>query len=309
MAVSAAPTLDVDAALDYAQRHELHALVVTRHGRLVFECYGTSYAPDRAHPLYSGTKSFWGVLAAAAQEDGLLALDEPVAETIAEWTTDEAKKRITLRQLLNLTAGFGFGGLGKTVPLAKAALTTPLKTAPGTTFTYGGIPLQIFGEVLRRKLAPQSLDPHTYLRRRVLDPIGVRIDSWRTLKDGTLPLPTGAALAPSEWMKFGQLVLERGTYKGKHIVSRGTIAACFEPSKANPQYGLGFWLSAPEIARDVAYASGSGGQAMYVLWAAGAVVVHFGESRSWKHETFLKRLLGSGTGIDSKPRGHRKKTA
>jgi CubicO group peptidase (beta-lactamase class C family) len=309
MAVRAPLSLDIDAALAYAQRHGLHALVITRNGRLAFECYGQTYASDAAHAIYSGTKSFWGVLAVAAQEDGMLALDEPVAKTIAEWSSDEAKKRITIRQLLNLTAGFGFGGLGKTVPLAKSAIKTPLKTVPGTTFTYGGIPLQIFGEVLRRKLLPRNLDPHTYLRQRILDPIGLRIDSWRTLSDGTHPLPTGAVLAPAEWIKFGQLILERGAYKGKRVVGRAAIEACFEPSAANPHYGLGFWVSA-EDSRDIVYASGSGGQAMYVLWGAEAVVVHFGDSRSWKHETFLKRLLGNGgPGIDSKPRGHRKKTA
>jgi CubicO group peptidase (beta-lactamase class C family) len=309
MAVRAPLSLDIDAALAYAQRHGLHALVITRNGRLAFECYGQTYASDRAHAIYSGTKSFWGVLAVAAQEDGMLALDEPVARTIAEWSSDQAKKRITIRQLLNLTAGFGFGGLGKTVPLAKSAIKTPLKTVPGTAFSYGGIPLQIFGEVLRRKLSPRNLDPHTYLRQRILDPVGLRIDSWRTLSDGTHPLPTGAMLAPAEWIKFGQLILERGAYKGKPVVGRAAIGACFEPSEANPHYGLGFWLS-PEDSRDIVYASGSGGQAMYVLWGAEAVVVHFGDSRSWKHETFLKRLLGNGgPGIDPKPRGHRKKTA
>lgn len=310
MAVRAPLSLDIDSALAYAQRHGLHALVVSRNGRLAFECYGETYASDRTHAIYSGTKSFWGVLAAAAQDDGILSLDEPVAQTLGEWSSDRAKKQITIRQLLNLTAGFGFGGLGKTVPLAKAALKTPLKNAPGTTFTYGGIPLQIFGEVLRRKLSPRGLDPHTYLRQRILDPIGLRIDAWRTLSDGTHPLPTGAILAPAEWIKFGQLVLERGAYKGKPVLSRSAIDACFQPSDVNPQYGLGFWLSPFEDARDVVYASGSGGQALYVLWGAQTVVVHFGESRSWKHETFLKRLLSEREpGINSNARGHRKKRA
>jgi hypothetical protein len=42
----------------------------------------------------------------------------------------------------------------------------------------------------------------------------------------------------------------------------------------------------------VVYASGAGGQAMYVVPSADAVVVKFGGSASYKHDAFLKRLLG-----------------
>jgi len=289
MAVTPAGGIDIDAALAYAERHKLHALAVTRRGKLIFECYGSTYAADRPHPIYSGTKSFWGVAALAAQEDGILRLDEQVARTIPEWEESPRKELMTVRDLLNMTAGFGFGGLGSAVPTGAAAIAAPLKTMPGATFTYGGIPLQVFGEVLRRKLGGR--EPHDYLRERVLDPIGLAIASWRTLKDGTRPLPTGASLGPYEWLKFGQLLLERGTYKGKKILEPASLAACFEPTRANQRYGLGFWLSPfPELP-SIAYASGSGGQALYVLFSLETVVVHLGASGSWKHDTFLRKLL------------------
>ena len=286
-----ASALKTDNALAYAERHALHALVIARRGRLALECYGPTYASDRSHALYSGTKSFWGVLAVAAQEDGILRLDEQAALTLREWETEPRKELITLRDLLNLTAGFGFGGLGTAVPVASAALATPLKTMPGTTFTYGGIPLQIFGEVLRRKLAQRGLSPHDYLRERILEPIGLNVASWRKLKDGTEPLPTGCFAGPLEWLKFGQLLLERGQYKGKRVVGEAALAECFEGSRANPRYGLGFWLSPLEEAPDIVYASGSGGQALYVIPQLETTIVHFGKSASWKHETFLRKLL------------------
>jgi CubicO group peptidase (beta-lactamase class C family) len=286
-----AQALPTEAALAYAERHALHALAIARRGRLMFETYGATYAPDSDHPLFSGTKSFWGVLAAAAHEDGILALDEQVARTITEWETEARKELVTIRDLLQLTAGFGFGGLGSAVPSAEKAIATPLKTMPGATFTYGGIPLQIFGEALRRKLASRDLSPHDYLRERIFEPIGLRVASWRKLKDGTHPLPTGAFLTAQEWLKFGQLVLERGHYKGKTVVSPHLFSACFEGSNANPRYGLGFWLSPLPELPDVVYASGSGGQALYVIPSQETVVVHFGSSSSWKHETFLRKLL------------------
>jgi CubicO group peptidase (beta-lactamase class C family) len=47
----------------------------------------------------------------------------------------------------------------------------------------------------------------------------------------------------------------------------------------------------PPIHAGIVYAGGSGGQALYVIPAARAVVVKFGNSASYKHDAFLKRLL------------------
>jgi CubicO group peptidase (beta-lactamase class C family) len=283
--------VNLEAAAAYAERHALHALLVQRGDDVLFEQYGGGYDADKPHALYSGTKSFWGVLAVAAQHDGLLDVDEPVSATFPAWA-EGAKARVRLRDLLQLTSGIGFGGLGAGVPAFESAAAVELKDEPRATFTYGGIPLQVFGAVLARKLAPRGLSPHAYLRERILDPIGLRIGSWRTLKDGTQPLPTGAFVTAREWCTFGALVRNGGTWKEKTIVPRAALARCFMGSEANLRYGLGWWLSALPKHPRVVYASGSGGQAMYVVPSAAAVIVKFGGSASYKHDAFLKRLLG-----------------
>jgi CubicO group peptidase (beta-lactamase class C family) len=283
--------VNAEAAAEYAERHVLHALLVQRGGEIVFERYGGGYDAGKPHALYSGTKSFWGVLAVAAQHDGLLDVDEPVAHTLPEWSSG-AKARVRLRDLLQLTSGIGFGGLGAGVPPFASAAAVELKDEPRATFTYGGIPLQVFGAVLARKLAPRGLSPNDYLHERILDPIGLHVGSWRTLKDGTLPLPTGAFVTAREWCKFGLLVRDGGRWENSAIVPRTSLARCFAGSDANPRYGLGWWLSPLPKHPDVVYASGAGGQAMYVVPSAGAVVVKFGGKASYKHDAFLKRLLG-----------------
>ncbi|MBV8355894.1 MAG: serine hydrolase [Candidatus Eremiobacteraeota bacterium] len=297
MSVSALE-LDIAAALAYAERNTLHALAIAQGDDVLFESYAGGYDAERPHALYSGTKSFWGVLACAAQEDGTLHLDESVAETIGEWRQEPRKCRMTIRDLLQLTSGFGFGGLGSAVPTGEAALATPLRHDPGTTFTYGGIPLQVFGEVVRRKL---GREPHAYLRERVLDPLGMTLGSWRTLKDGTHPLPTGAFVATREWLKFGALVASGGTYKGKRIAAEASIAECLRGSRVNANYGLGFWLR-PIDEPEIVHASGSGGQALYVVPSRQIVVAHFGASRSWRHATFLRLLFGRTGRTQRSPR-------
>jgi CubicO group peptidase (beta-lactamase class C family) len=283
--------MQIEAALAYAEKHLLHALLIVVDGTTVAEHYGGGFDVKKPHALYSGTKSFWGVTAAAAHDDGLLDLDEPVADTIPEWRTDTRKALVTIRQLLALTSGIGFGGLGSAVPNYEKALATPIKDEPGEKFTYGGIPLQVFGAVLAQKLAPQRLTPHEYLRTRLLDRIGMAIGSWKILKDGTEPLPTGAFVTAREWMKYGQFILDGAAHNGEALVSGASLAPCFQGSHANAHYGLGWWLNAIGNPAGIVHASGSGGQAMYVIPSERAVVVKFGQSNSWKHDAFLKRLL------------------
>jgi CubicO group peptidase (beta-lactamase class C family) len=282
--------MPLEAATAYAQRHDLHALVVARGEDILFERYGEGYDRAKAHLLYSGTKSFWGVLALAAQEDGLLTLDEPVCNTLHEWRGDTSKAAVTIRQLLTLTAGFAFGGLGNAVPTYEAAIALPLRDPPGSRFTYGGVPLQVFGALLARKLGSRQT-PHAYLHERLLAPLGIAVASWRSLKDGTHPLPTGAQLSSAAWLRYGRFLAARGADTAQHVVGEQLLRMCWEGTTANPRYGLGFWLDPTGGFADLLYASGAGGQALYVVPSAGLTVVHFGRSASFRHETFLRRLL------------------
>jgi CubicO group peptidase (beta-lactamase class C family) len=273
--------MEIHTALEYARKHALAAFVVTRGGDVVVEEYADTFGPEAAHPLYSGTKSFWGVVALRAQSEGILALDEPVGETVDSWRDDPWKRRVTLRMLLSLTAGFGFGGLGSSVPSYDRALAIPLKNEPGSTFTYGGIALQVFGAVLARKLAARKQTPQQYLHERILDPAGIAVASWRALPDGTQPLPTGASLTARNWLAYGQFVLRQWS----------ALRECFTGSRVNSRYGLGWWLGASGAPGDLVYASGSGGQALYLVPSLDVAVVHFGKSASYKHDALLKRLF------------------
>ncbi len=273
--------LNAPAALAYAGTHAPRAILIARKDEIIASEYAAGITAVTPHPLYSGTKSFWGPVALCAQADGLLELDEPVAETIAAWRDDPWKRRVTLRMLLSLTAGFGFGGLGAAVPVYERALGMPLKNEPGTRFTYGGIPFQVFGAVLAQKLSSASSTPHEYLRERITEPSGVAIASWRTLADGTHPLPTGAALTAESWLAYGRFVLRE----------HRRFTPAFTGSAANARYGLGWWLGAKNAPEDLVYASGSAGQALYIIPSLDLIVVRFGRSASYRHETFLKRLF------------------
>lgn len=269
-----------DAAQEYAAKHQPHALVIEHEGRIEVEAYAGGDAAPKSHALYSGTKSFWGVAAIAAEREGLIDLDEPVSRHLSELAGD-ARRTITARMLLSLTAGYGFGGLGSAVPTYDRALEIPLKNVPGTTFTYGGIQLQVFGAYLARALSGRNQSPHEYLLATILGPAGVDIGAWRDLKDGTQPLPTGAQLTAQSWLAYGRFML----------ANAANYADSLTGSPANPRYGLGWWLAPPGVPEDCFYASGAAGQGLYIIPSRGIIAVRFGKSTSYKHDAFLKRLL------------------
>lgn len=273
-------SLNFDAAAAYARKHTLHALVVATSNETLFETYESGYRPDVPHPIYSGTKSFWGTAALCAVNDGLFDLDEPVVGVIPEFAGD-IRRGITARMLLSMTAGYGFGGLGASVPTYEKALTIPLKNRPGEIFTYGGIPLQVFGAFFARVLQSRGETPHEYLQRRVLESARVRIDEWRTLSDGAHPLPTGVQLRASEWLAYGRYMLKHTKENAEAL--RGT--------SANARYGLCWWLAPAGVPDDTFYASGSAGQGLYIVPSHDLVIVHFAKSTSYKHDALLKKLL------------------
>ncbi len=284
-------------AAHYLRTCNGHALLVYRGSQLLFEDYLNDHMFDQPHRLASGTKSFVGVLAVMAVEDGLLKLDEKVADTLTEWKDDVRKSQITIRQLLTLTSGIAGGEVGDVPSYKEAVRLAEAKFPPGEKFQYGPVPFQCFGELLRRKLEPRKETVPDYLKRRLLDPIGLKPSFWRKDADGNPHLPSGAMLTAREWAKFGLFVLNRGSWNGMQLVSEKLMVECFQGTKAHPTYGLTFWLNASdERPRDLVMAAGAGKQKLYIVPSQRLLVVQFAEAPRRFQERELMRLILDGLG-------------
>jgi CubicO group peptidase (beta-lactamase class C family) len=297
-------------AASYSKAHRGMTMLVMRKGKVIFEDYAGGVDPGDAMNLYSGTKSFNCAIVVAAVGDGLVRLDEPVADTITEWKGHPRKSKITVRQLLTLTSGLDAGRIGDIPTYADAPQAEALHE-PGTHFQYGPVPFQVFGELMSRKLASTGEMPVDYLERRVLDPIGLKVETWRQGKDGNPKLSAGAFLAAREWAKYGQLILDGGAWKGKKVLDADLLAQCFEGTKANPGYGIAFWLpsnpggitwlgeemgGALDVEGPVLMAAGMGKQRLYILPSRGLVIVRQARRRGlggfgFKDSIFLPPIM------------------
>jgi CubicO group peptidase (beta-lactamase class C family) len=269
------------------------------------------------HKIYSGTKAFWCLAALAAAEDGLLSLDDHVADTIPSWKSDPRKSRVTIRQLLDFSSGLEpVFSLHNENPGDRDAIAirAPLVASPGSAFIYGPSALQVFHAVLKEKLQGES--PTHYLERRVLHRLGLGSQRYLTDSAGNPLLAAGWLLSARQWAKLGELVLNGGS----PIVSAGSLAQSWRGSSANRAFALGWWNNRqapggrefdienaliPKWQRqswggtvlcrnapsDVVACIGSGYQRLYVIPSMNLVVVRHGSGRKFSDAHFLRLLV------------------
>lgn len=323
----AAPALKPESVRDaaaYSRSHRGLSLLIIQNGRVIFEEYPNGNAAGVRLKIFSGTKGFWAVAAMAAAHDGILRLDEKVSDTISEWRSDPQKERITVRQLLSFTSGLdpafhlhrdGFADRNA------VAIHTPLAGQPGSVFTYGPSHLQVFNELLRRKLATRET-PVAYIQRRVLAPMRIGALEFKKDGSGNPLLASGFKLSAREWSRMGALILNEGSYDGCKIAPSSLLEECFSGSSVNPAFGMGFWVNklAPSgreigiedelelnwrlqnwkngcICRnappDLIVSLGSCCQRLYVIRSQKLIVVRQGVDSKFSDAAFLRLLLGS----------------
>ncbi len=162
------------------------SIALVRDGRLVLaKAYGTasptigSARPDLAYQIASNSKQFTAMALLLLEDEGKLSLDDKVSKWVAGISGGD---RITLRQLLNHTAGlqdywpqdYSFEAM-KTPAAPQRILDgwarKPLDYAPGSRWQYSNTGYVVAGLVVE-KAAGQSL--MAYLQRRIFAPLGMR---------------------------------------------------------------------------------------------------------------------------------------
>lgn len=314
----ALPAERLQAAADYSARTGGLALLVREHGRTRLESGAACREPRR---IYSGTKAFWGLAALAAIEDELIKPEEPVAAVLSEWR-DRPTACIT--HLLDFSCGLAAcpvlheDGLDDRNRLA---LQQRQLAKPGQTFIYGPSALQVFHEVLKRRLAGRwrRESPVRYLERRVLRPLDLGPQRYLPDGAGNPLLAAGFLLSAEQWAAVGDLMLKAGrpVLRDPAIWSSVSLG-----SAAGAPYRCGFWnnrRAARDGARetdietmldrpwqsqtwtraclsrsapaDLLACVGSGGQRLYAVPSQGLIVVRQGRGDRFRDPEFLRRLL------------------
>lgn len=282
----------------------LHAALMVRQGRLVYERYFTG--EDRAwaaplgrvafhaglrHDLRSITKSITSVLFGIGCDQGLIkSLDEPVFTFFPEYAdlkTPE-KARINLRHLLTMSAGLAWN---EYIPYSDPANSERrMMVAPdrlryvleqssvrpaGATYNYNSGLTALLDAILE-KVSGQRID--AFAKETLFEPLGIQDIEWIGYDDGT-PHAGGLRLRPRDLAKVGQLLLNGGAWNKRPIVSKAWIDESTAPHVHGEGlffYGYQWWLGRSLVNRqEIEWISavGWGGQRMYIVPSLDLVVV------------------------------------
>lgn len=242
---------DLDAQLD-----SVHGLVLVRHGQVVVEAAWAPYAVDRAHSMYSVSKSFTASAIGFAVAEGLLTVDDRLIDVFPESAPhdpDARLRELRVRHLLTMNTGHADDTMDpifehETGDGVAAFLATPLAADPGTLFVYNTGASYVLSALIQKLTGQRLLD---YLTPRLFEPLGIRGARWEQDARGIDMGGFGLVITTRDLAAFGQLFLQGGGFGGRRILPAEWVATASAPlvpsAGGTPDwqqgYGYQMWTS------------------------------------------------------------------
>ncbi len=261
-----------------ASRPLLQSVLILHRGKLISEHYWRGFTTTSYQPVFSITKSVVSALIGMALADGRLTLTDTMAQWFPEigFAPGAHAASVTVRHLLTMTAGFQEvgGRMASDDPMAVLLRRAPA-SVPGEKFRYSSEDVDLLVAVLERAVGEPAID---YAHRRLFMPLGIWRDIaksyrkrlWQTDKQGRVKGSRGLHLTTRELASFGQLYLQGGRWQDKQLLPPNFVAASTmaQASGGYPErvkYGYLWWVSVDSEGRPAFFASGAGGQYLYIL--------------------------------------------
>jgi len=254
--------------------NDLVMMVWKKDDTLVYKKEMGVFNSKTSAPIASCSKWLTAALVMQFVDEGKLSLDDRIAKWIPEFAR-YGKNYITIRHCLSHFTGVDDeGGFLKKMFQRKkfnsleeevnSFAAREIRTNPGTDFWYGNIGLNIAGRVLE-VLSKKRFD--VLIKQKLFNSMNMRRTSFTSL-DGMLVDPSGGATSTADdYMKFLVMLLNKGTYAGKRILSEASVEQIMqiqttpEKIKYAPKaatgfnYALGCWVVEEQNGKAVAMAS------------------------------------------------------
>lgn len=226
----------LDRAID-----EPHSVMVVRRGHVVAEGWWDPYSAQRRHLLFSLTKSFMSAAVGLAVSEGKLSYDDPVVKFfpgVAPQRPSRYLAALTVRHLLTMSTGrltdsMAECGRDPAGNWVRGFFRKPWLQKPGTPFVYDTGASHVAGAIVQ-KVTGQDL--RDYLMPRLFVPLGIDTPVWETDPTGLRTGGFGLSLTTEDVAKFGQLLLQKGVWKGQVVLPAEWVALATSRQVVNDQY-------------------------------------------------------------------------
>jgi CubicO group peptidase (beta-lactamase class C family) len=292
---------EIDPAPVDVHSHDLHGVLIARHGKLVFEEYFHGFNRGLPHDTRSASKSVTATLYGAAIQAGLVqSTHVPVFETMLSKDVppdlDPLKRHMEAEHLLTQASGFYCDDGDPNAPGSedrmqnqtaepdwyRYTLSVPMATSPGEKAVYCSANSNLLGGVLARAtgLPLENLVGHLFA-----EPLEIKRYYLNLQPTGQPYMGGGIRWLPRDFMKLGQLYLDHGIWKRRRVVSADWVERASSPLVHIGERGYGYqWWVQDYPYRDgavrVFYAGGNGGQVVAVVPRLDLVVAFYGGNYS-----------------------------
>ena len=185
------------------------------------------------------------------------------------------------------------------------AWSVPRAASPGTAYNYNSLNAYVAGLVVQQACGQ---DLEAFAREALFAPLGIARWQWARDAAGNVKGQGNLSLTVDDLARIGQMVLDGGNHDGRRVIGAAWIADTLQPTvpigDVDPfaeRYGR-YWYQATHASGgervQVAFASGNGGNKIYVIPARRMVVAitsraygrGYGQRRS---QDILKALLAA----------------
>ncbi len=274
------------------------AFVIIKDSTLLFEQYWEDYSPRSRSNSFSMAKSIVSLAIGCAIDDGFIKnVDQPVNDFYPEFKGYNGKV-LTLRHLLTMSAGVDFDEAYSSPfspttklyygdDLQQIALGMKEIEEPGIHFIYQSGVTQLLALIVE-KATGENIS--SYVSRKLWTPLNAEEDALWSLdkKDGIEKAYCCFNSNARDFARFGQLILNKGNWNGKQLVSESYIKEATTPdtnlifkeyNETNHCYGFQFWHLTYK-GMEIPYMRGILGQYVFAIPELNAVVVRLGHKRS-----------------------------
>lgn len=268
---------------------DFRALAVARNGKLVLNETFNSFGTTNLHDIRSAGKSVTSMVAGIAADQGLIDIIDPIAKYFPKRgiPEDSALWGIRVEHLLTMSAGLASDDYDDSSPGTEGrmvqggdyvgfALGLPMAFAPGERYAYSSAIAFLTGAIVENATGERLED---YAREHLFGPLGIYELFWQVSPRGRTTGMGNLYLAAADLAKLGQVMLDGGRWRGRQVLSEGWIEASLRQAHdieaVDPfAYGYGFmWYLARISNREVFFASGNGGNKIFVVPEESLVVV------------------------------------
>ena len=263
------------AARSAAALPQLHTLLVSAGGQVVFEYHARGRSIDRPANIKSAGKSVISALVGVAIDRGLISgVKQPIAAFFPELkrAADARKQRITVEDLLTMrsglesTSGHNYGRWVSSRNWVSHVLTRPLVSDPGASMEYSTGTSHLLSAILTKVTKTSTWQ---FAQSTLGQALGTPLPRWTRDPQGIYLGGNEMLMTPRQMVAFGEVYLHEGRAGGRQIVSPEWVRTSCVPrtiSRFDPdrEYGYGWWID--EVGGHTAcFAWGFGGQYIMVF--------------------------------------------